>query len=71
MFYVQKLAANFAVIMVMSVKDELGPSAPKAFNQTEELFCVEVKMYSKHLLTKYLQRLNARETHRKFSSSET
>ena len=21
--------------------DELGPSAPKAFNQTEELFCVE------------------------------
>ena len=44
-FYVQmvaKLAANFAVIMVMSERDELGPSAPKAFNKTEELFYVEL-----------------------------
>ena len=55
-------------MMVMSERDELGPSAPKAFNQTEELFYVELKMYSRHLLTTYLQRLNAR---RNFSSSET
>ena len=39
-FYVQivaKLAANFAVIIVMSERDELGPSALKAFNQSEEM----------------------------------
>ena len=38
-FYVQivaMLAANFAVIIVMSERDELRPSAPKAFNQSEE-----------------------------------
>ena len=43
-FYFQifaKLAANVAVIMVISERDELGPSAPKAFNQTEELFYVK------------------------------
>ena len=37
---VAKLAANFAVIIVMSMmseRDELGPSAPKAFNQSEEM----------------------------------
>ena len=50
---VAKLAANFAVIIVMSERDhELGPSAPKAFNQSEETLelnvavkDVEFKMY--------------------------
>ena len=63
-FYVQivaMLTANFAVIIVMSERDELGPSAPKAFNQSEEMLelnvavkDVEFKMYSKHLLAEYL-----------------
>ena len=45
----------------MSERDELGPSAPKAFNQSEEMLelnievkDVEFKTYSKHLLTEYL-----------------
>jgi hypothetical protein len=45
----------------MSERDELGPSAPKAFNQSEEILelnvtvkDVEFKMYSKHLLAEYL-----------------
>ena len=52
------LTANFAVIIVMSERDELGSSAPKAFNQSEEMLelnvevkDVELKMYS------FLQRL--------------
>ena len=45
----------------MSERDELGPSAPKAFNKSEEILelnvavkDVEFKMYSKHLLAEYL-----------------
>ena len=41
----------------MSERDELGPSAPKAFNQSEEMLelnvevkDVELQIYSKHLL---------------------
>ena len=52
---------KIAVIIVMSERDELGPSAPKAFNQSEEMLelnvqvkDVEFKMYSKHLLAEYL-----------------
>ena len=76
-FYVQivaKLAANFAVNIVMSKKDELGPSARKAFNQSEEMLELnvevkdaELKMYLKYLLPEYLQRRDAREARRKFS----
>ena len=62
----------------MSERDELGPSAPKAFNQSEEMLelnvevkDVELKMYLKHLLTEYLQRWDACRKFRRFVISQT
>ena len=55
------LSTFFTFKLLRSERDELGPSAPKAFNQSEEMLelnvavkDVEFKMYSKHLLAEYL-----------------
>jgi len=53
--------------LLRSERDELGPSAPTAFNQREETLelnvavkDVEFKMYSKHLLAECKDRMRAK-----------